>query len=320
MDRRRLKGTDLDVSRACLGTMTFGAQAAEEEALRILESAFDAGINFLDTANVYVQGESEKLLGKFLQGRREQVVLASKVGMKVIDEQPGLSLQAITTAVENSLRRLRTDYLDIYYLHAPDYSVPLEESLGAMDSLVRAGKVRWAATSNYASWQLCRMHWIASAKGYAPARIAQPMYNLIARRIEDEFLPASAELGVSTVVYNPLAGGLLTGKQHKSAPQPGTRFDNNKMYLDRYWNDAAFNAVSQLATAAEKDNRSLASMSLNWLYHHTAADCIILGASSSQQLQSNLRALEEGSLPPETLEVCDNVWQMLKGAAPRYNR
>ncbi len=257
MDRRRLKGTDLDVSRACLGTMTFGAQAAEDESLRILECAFDAGINFLDTANVYVQGESEKLLGKFLQGRRDRVVLASKVGMKVGEEQPGLSRQAIIAAVEHSLRRLQSDYLDIYYLHAPDYSVPVEESLAAMDSLVRAGKVRWGATSNYASWQLCRMHWIAAEQGYAAARIAQPMYNLIARRIEDEFLPACAELGVSTIVYNPLAGGLLTGKQHKSAPEPGTRFDNNKMYLDRYWNDAAFDAVVYLTAAAEKEHRSL---------------------------------------------------------------
>ncbi len=207
-----------------------------------------------------------------------------------------------------------------FYLHAPDYSVPVEESLAAMDSLVRAGKVRWGATSNYASWQLCRMHWIAAEQGYAAARIAQPMYNLIARRIEDEFLPACAELGVSTIVYNPLAGGLLTGKQHKSAPEPGTRFDNNKMYLDRYWNDAAFDAVVYLTAAAEKEHRSLISMSLNWLLHHTATDCIILGASSSQQLQSNLRALEEGPLAPETLEVCDSVWQMLRGAAPKYNR
>jgi aryl-alcohol dehydrogenase-like predicted oxidoreductase len=320
MDRRRLKGTDLDVSRVCLGTMTFGAQASEDEALRILQSAFDGGINFIDTANVYVQGESEKLLGKFLQGRREQVVLATKVGMKVGEEQPGLSRQAITAGVENSLRRLQTDYLDIYYLHAPDYSVPVEESLGAIDSLVRAGKVRWGATSNYASWQLCRMHWIAAEQGYRPARIAQPMYNLIARRIEDEFLPACAELEVSTVVYNPLAGGLLTGKQQKSAPQPGTRFDNNKMYLDRYWNDAAFDAISQLTAAADKENRSLISMSLNWLLHHTATDCIILGASSSQQLESNLRALNEGPLTSETLAVCDSVWQTLRGAAPKYNR
>jgi len=240
--------------------------------------------------------------------------------MKVGEEHPGLSRQAIIAAVENSLRRLQTDYLDIYYLHAPDYSIPVEESLAAMDSLVRAGKVRWAATSNYASWQLCRMHWIAAEQGYAAARIAQPMYNLIARRIEDEFLPACAERGVSTVVYNPLAGGLLTGKQQKSAPEPGTRFDNNKMYLDRYWNDAAFDAVSRLAAAAEKENRSLVSMSLNWLLHHTATDCIILGASSSQQLQSNLRALEEGALTPETLEICDSVWQILRGAAPKYNR
>ena len=300
--------------------MTFGAQSAEPEAQRILDSAIDAGINFIDTANVYVAGESERILGRLLQGRRHEVVLASKVGMKVGDEQPGLSREAIISAIENSLGRLQTDYLDLYYLHAPDYSVRVEESLAALDSLVRSGKVRWAAVSNYASWQLCRMHWIAAVDGLSPVRISQPMYNLIARRIEDEFLPACAELGVSTVVYNPLAGGLLTGKQNRSSPLPGTRFDKNAAYLDRYWNDAAFDAVSELAAAAEVAGRSLISVSLNWLLHHTMTDSIILGASSVGQLQANLKALGEGPLSPEMIETCDRVWQRLRGAAPKYNR
>ena len=204
---------DLTVSRVCLGTMTFGGQTDRAAAARMLDIAFDRGVNFLDTANVYTAGESERILGHLLGARRMQLILATKIGMKTGDELPGLSRGAILAAVENSLRRLATDYVDLCYLHLPDDSVPLEESLAAMDTLVRQGKVRHVASSNFASWQVCKMHWSAAQRGFAPARVAQPMYNLLARRIEDEFLPACRDLCVSTVVYNPLAGGLLTGKQ-----------------------------------------------------------------------------------------------------------
>jgi aryl-alcohol dehydrogenase-like predicted oxidoreductase len=183
MEYRNLKGTDLNVSRACFGTMTFGGQVDEELAGRMVDRCLEAGVNFFDTANVYTKGASEELLGRALRGRRREVVLASKVGMKVGDA-PGekrLSREAITRALEDSLRRLQTDYLDLYYLHQPDYGVPLEETLEALDGLVRQGKVRYTAASNYASWQTVRMLNIAERSGYRPASVAQQMYNLLAR-------------------------------------------------------------------------------------------------------------------------------------------
>lgn len=315
-----LTGTDLRVSRACLGTMTFGSQTDRAAAARMVELCLDGGINFFDTANVYNGGESERILGEILGARRRGVVVASKAGMKVGDHPAGLTRPLILAAVEDSLRRLNTDYLDVYYLHLPDWNTPLEESLGALDTLVRQGKVRYAGTSNFASWQICRMMWMAEKHGWHAPRIAQPMYNLLARRIEDEYLPCSKEFGVSNFVYNPLAGGLLTGKQQSETPLPGTRFDGNRMYLERYWHDLNFRAVSRLGEAAAAAGRSLVSVALNWLLHHSPADGIILGASRVEQLEENLRGLEEGPLDPALLGACDEAWQMVKGSAPKYNR
>jgi aryl-alcohol dehydrogenase-like predicted oxidoreductase len=186
---------------------------------------------------------------------------------------------------------------------------------------VRAGKVRYPASSNYAAWQVVRMLWLAEKNNWKPAVITQPMYNLLARGIEQEYLPMCREFGVSTVVYNPLAGGLLTGKHRgETTPAPGTRFENNQLYLDRYWHPAYFEAVEQLRTIAKGAGRSLVSLSLNWLLHHTTADCLILGASRLEQFEENLRAIKEGALPEDTVEACDRVWYGLRGITPRYNR
>jgi aryl-alcohol dehydrogenase-like predicted oxidoreductase len=185
---------------------------------------------------------------------------------------------------------------------------------------VEQGKVRHVAVSNYASWQVARMFAICEAAGWTAPSVSQPMYNVLARRIEDEYLPMCAEYGVSTVVYNPLAGGLLTGKHSAAAPIPGTRFDGNEAYLDRYWNDRNFDAVSRLAEIAAAAGRSLVSVALGWLLHHSAADCVILGASRVEHLEANLAACEEGPLAPEVVAGCDEVWGMVRGAAPKYNR
>jgi len=322
MDKITLKHTDLNVSRICLGTMTFGGQTDEASAARMIELCTESGINFLDTANVYNKGASEEMLGRVMGTRRRNFILASKVRSKMGDEPDlaGLSRPAILRAIDESLRRLRTDYLDLYYLHLPDNSVPIEESLDAMNEVVKQGKVRYLASSNYSAWQMTEMCWIAERKGYQAPWVAQPMYNLIARGIEQEYLPMCKHFGVSNIVYNPLAGGLLTGKHKRDAPIPGTRFDKNKVYMDRYWHRADFDAVEQLSQVAEKSGRSLLSMSLNWLYHHTAADCIILGASRVEHLEQNLTALRDGPLAAETLQACDQVWTELRGPTPKYNR
>ena len=322
MERRTLQHTDLVVSRACFGTMTFGAQADEAASIRMIDRALDSGINFIDTANVYNNGLSETILGKALKGRRDQVILASKVRGKMGNgaDESGLSKKAILKAIDESLRRLQTDHLDLYYLHQPDTAVRIEESLGAVEELVKAGKVRYPASSNYSGWQVAQMLWIAAKNNWHAARITQPMYNLLARGIEAEYLAMTKELGVSTVVYNPLAGGLLTGKQKRGAPLAGTRFDKNQMYLTRYWHDAYFAAVDELLAIAQRAGRSPVSLALTWLLLHTTADCVILGASTVEQLDEYLRAMEQGPLDSETVAACDRVWSQVRGVSPQYNR
>lgn len=322
MTKITLPGTGLNVSRLCFGTMTFGGQVDEPTSLRMFNRCLEEGINFFDTANAYTGGESERLLGKALKGHRDQIVLASKVFNKVGEgpDDAGLSRAAILKAVDASLKRLDTDYLDVYYLHAPDWNVPLEESLEAMEQLVKAGKVRYPASSNYAGWQVLRMLWLAERNGYTPARITQPMYNLLARSIEQEYLAMAKEFGVATVVYNPLAGGMLTGKQKIEAPIAGSRFDKNQMYLNRYWHQGYFEAVEAIREVARKEGRSMVSLAFGWLLHHTQTDCIIMGASRPEQLDENLKAAADGPLSPEALTACDEIWKALRGVTPKYNR
>jgi aryl-alcohol dehydrogenase-like predicted oxidoreductase len=322
METRKLGRTDLSVSRICLGTMTFGSQMDEATAHRTLDYCVDRGINFIDTANVYNRGESEKITGRWLKQNRNKVLLATKVRGKMGEgpDEQGLSKAAILKAIDASLERLQTDHADLYYLHQPDYAVPIEESLEAMESLVKAGKVRYPASSNYSGWQVAEMQALAEKNKWTPATVTQPMYNLLARGIEQEYLPMIQHFGLATCVYNPVAGGMLTGKQQRDKPQAGTRFDNNQMYLDRYWHPAYFDAVDCLGRIAAAAQRSLVSLSLNWILHHTPADCVILGASKLEQLEQNLATLGDGPLEQATVEACDQVWRDLRGITPKYNR
>jgi aryl-alcohol dehydrogenase-like predicted oxidoreductase len=322
METTRIAQSDLEVSRACMGTMTFGSQTDASEAERIVGRCLDAGINFFDTANIYNQGRSEEILGRALGPRRQDVVLASKARGAMGDpvQYAGLSRHAIRRAIEESLRRLNTQWLDIYYLHQPDGETPIEETLGALEELRAEGKIRYPATSNYAAWQIGEMHAICEGKGWAKPWISQPMYNLLARGIEQEYLAFTARAGVTNVVYNPLAGGLLTGKQSKGAPLPGTRFDANQLYLDRYWHDPYFDAVAELQEIARAAGLSLVQLAFAWLLQQQHAHCIILGASRLEQIEENLAALEAPSLDADTLAGCDRVWRKLRGPAPNYNR
>jgi aryl-alcohol dehydrogenase-like predicted oxidoreductase len=322
VDQVTLSKTGLKVSRLCFGTMTFGGQTDEPTSVQMIEHCLDAGINFFDTANVYTGGASETMLGRALKGRRHRAVLASKVSNKVGDapDQKGLSRPAIRRAIDESLKRLETDYLDLYYMHLPDYSTPIAESLAAMEELVKEGKVRHVAQSNYAAWQVTEMQWIAGNNHYHPVVVAQPMYNLLARGIEQEFLPMSQEFGIANVVYNPLAGGLLTGKHSSAEPLRGSRFDKNKMYLDRYWHEDDFSAVEAVRDIAKTSGRSMVSLALCWLLHHTSVECVILGASRLEQLDQNVAAAGEGPLDKETLTALDKVWERLRGVTPKYNR
>ncbi len=323
MEFRTLPKTGLKVSRLSFGTMTFGSQTDEATARRIMDCCLDAGINFIDTANVYNRGAAETIVGKTLKGRRDKVILASKVRGKMGDapDEEGLSRAAMHKAIDASLQRLGTDYVDLYYLHQPDYAAAIEETLETMQELVRAGKVRFPAISNYAAWQVTEVNWICEKKGYQPYFISQPMYNLIARGIEEEYLPFCKRFGVAVVPYNPLAGGLLTGK-HSSAsgPTAGTRFDGNKMYQDRYWLDDDFAAVEELRRIAKEAGKTLVQLALQWLLSQPVVDSIILGASRLEQLQENLKAAQGGVLDQPILSRCDAVWKRLRGITPKYNR
>ena len=323
MEFRTLPKTGLKVSRLSFGTMTFGAQIDQATAHRIVDCCLDAGINFFDTANVYNRGAAETIVGKTLKGRRDKVILASKVRGKIGDapDEEGLSRAAMRKAIDASLQRLGTDYVDLYYLHQPDYATPIEETLETMEELVRAGKVRFPAISNYAAWQVAEILWICEKRGYHPYFISQPMYNLLARGIEEEYLPFCQRFGVAVVPYNPLAGGLLTGKHSRqSAPTPGTRFDGNKMYQDRYWLDDDFAAVEELRSIAQEAGKTLVELAVQWLLAQPLVDSIILGASRVEQLEENLKAAEGPNLDKSVLKRCDTVWKRLRGITPKYNR
>jgi len=313
VDQITLSKTGLKVSRLCFGTMTFGGQTDEQTSVHMIERCLDAGINFFDTANAYTGGTSETMLGHALKGRRHRVVLASKVSNKVGDapDQRGLSRAAIRRCIDESLKRLETDYLDLYYMHLPDYSTPIHESLAAMDELVKEGKVRHVAQSNYAAWQVTEMQWIASKNNYQPVVVSQPMYNLLARGIEAEFLPMSKEFGIANVVYNPLAGGLLTGKHNGKAPPPeGSRFQLGSAgarYQERYWHTREFETIDAVRPIAAEAGVSMTTLAVRWTMSNPAITAPIVGASKPEQLADSLAAAEQGPLPHDLKKKIDDV-------------
>lgn len=322
METRILKNTQLEVSRLCMGTMTFGSQVDEAAAQRMTDYCLDQGVQFFDTANAYNQGVSEEIVGRCLKSRRDKVIVASKAcnPMQGLRAYSGLSRQAMRWALEDSLRRLQMDYLDLYYLHRPDYDTPIEESLETLEAFRREGKIRYGAISNYSSWQHTEILWLCEKKGWQAPHVAQQMYNIVTRNLEQEYVPFAKKFGVSIVAYNPLAGGLLTGKQNAAAPIAGTRFDGNQQYLSRYWHGQYFEAVEELKAIAEGHGRTLLEMSLGWLLHQGQVDSVILGASRLEHLKANVEAAQSGPLPSEAIEASRDVWLKLRGATPQYNR
>ncbi|MCS7045750.1 MAG: aldo/keto reductase, partial [Gemmataceae bacterium] len=260
MNHRRLGRTGLKVSEICLGTMTFGHQCDETTSFAILNKAADKGINFLDTADVYpvppaieTAGRTEEIVGRWLRGQRQRFVVATKCRIRVGPgpNDEGLSRRHIMQAVEDSLRRLQTDWIDLYQPHSPDPDTPLDETLRALDDLVRQGKVRYLGCSNYPAWQVALSLGVSARHGWARFDSVQPRYNLLYREIEAELLPLCRDQGLGVITYNPLAGGFLTGRyQALEAPPPGTRFAlggaTGPLYRERYWQQAHFDAVQHL--------------------------------------------------------------------------
>jgi len=316
MQYRNMARTGLKVSAMCLGTMTYGNQVSATEAINIIERAIHAGVNFLDTADAYAEGRSEEIVGKALKGKRHSVVLATKVANRTGPgpNDIGLSRKHIIRGIEDSLRRLETDYIDLYYVHRPDYDTPIEETLRTLDDLVHQGKVRYIACSNFRAWQLCKALWVSDLHNLVRFDCIQPPYNLLTRDIEYELLPLCASEGVGVCVYNPLAAGLLTGKYDPNKPPAeGTRFTLERMgpvYYERYWSATNFEAVARLKQITREHSRSLIQLAVAWTLSNETITSAICGATSVKQLEENLGATEV-KLSQEELAACDEVWQKL---------
>jgi aryl-alcohol dehydrogenase-like predicted oxidoreductase len=355
MEYRKVGRTGLKVSAFCLGTMTFGRQISEEDSLRIFERAIDAGVNFIDTADMYDNGGAERILCKAIQGRRDSLVIASKAGHirrlgKRYGEQKiagpidlprpqsfppypsgedigpndtGLSRKHIMQAVEGSLRRLNTDYLDIYYAHMPDYDTPLDETLRAQDDLLRQGKVRYLGCSNFRAFQVCKALWISDRQNLARWDIVQPPFNLLARDIEYELLPLCLEEGLGVAVFSPLAAGFLSGKYDKGKPPiEGRRFaiaSKGFRYNEKYWTDLDFAAVEQLKTIARDHGKSLSQFALAWVLNKPGITAIICGATETAQVEENLGAVGI-QLTKDELEAADAVWHRIRPPRLFYGR
>lgn len=322
MDLKYLPSTGVQLSALTLGTMMFGGQTDESESLRIMDLAFERGVNSFDTANVYNQGESERITGLGLKGRRSRVILATKVcgRMGTDPNDSGLSRRSILSSAEDSLRRLGTDYIDIYYLHSPDRHTPVEESLYAMDILIRSGKVRYAGISNFAAWQAADILHISDRRGYSAPVVTQNVYNLLTRGIEAEFVPFLRAHPMGMAVYNPLAGGLLAGKHKKDKPEDNTRFALNKEYWKRYWSQENFTAVERLRTIAGESELNLLQLSYKWLAMQPEVSTVICGVSNLSQMEENLGLLQGPPLSRQTLAACDELWHSLAGTRFAYNR
>ena len=322
METRRLGRTGLRVPVLCLGTMTFGLQCDRATSFAILDRALAGGLDFLDTADVYplgggldTVGRTEEILGEWMseRGVRERIVLATKccgpMGKGLNDS--GLSRQHIVAAVEASLRRLRTDWIDLYQSHAFDPVTPIEETLRAFDDLVRAGKVRYTGCSNYPVWRLAGALRAADRLGVAGYASVQPRYNLLYREIETELLPLCRAEGLGVLVYNPLAGGFLSGK-HKlgGEPEAGGRFTLGTaagIYRHRYWQEAQFRGVERLAKECEARGLALTTVAVAWVLAQEGVTSALIGASRPEQLVASLAAVES-KLDPELRKLCDELW------------
>jgi aryl-alcohol dehydrogenase-like predicted oxidoreductase len=285
----------------------------------------NAGITHIDTANGYAGGESERMLARLLRDRRDQVTLATKAGIPHPDagDNSPLSAAGLRASVEGSLKRLDTDRVDLFYLHQPDRSASLTETLGTVAELVAEGKIRALGVSNYAAWQIAELNHTADAVGAPRPVVAQQLYNLLARRIEEEYVEFAAVTGLVTMVYNPLGGGLLTGRHSFEADPAEGRFGNSrlaKMYKERYWNTAIFEAIHQLTVIADKAGMPLTELALRWLVAKPAAGPILLGGSKVEHLSSNIAAVAKGPLDADVVEACDDVGAALRGPMPSYNR
>jgi len=320
--RIRLVGrTGLKVSEVCLGTMTFGGVPGkrgwpgcdEKESLEILSAYLDQGGNFIDTADGYADGRSEEILGRGLKGRRDDVVLGTKVFFAAGSgaNRKGLSRKHIFESIEASLRRLQTDYIDLYQAHCFDSHTPLEETLSALDVLVKQGKVRYIGCSNFSGWQLSKAIGVSALHGYARFESLQPRYSMVGRTIEREILPACRAEGVGVIAYSPLAAGFLTGKYHSGEPAPASSRlaesePANRFWVEQHLTERNFNILCAVKAASVRLEKTISQIALAWLLAMPGITSVIMGARHLAQLQENLGA-SGWDFPSEEWKKLDEV-------------
>ncbi len=317
-----LPDTDLVVPRATIGTMMFGSRADVHESKQIVDLALDYGVGFFDTANSYNDGESERILGRALKGKRRHAIVATKVGYGTDDRgrEEGTSRRAILRAMDLSLERLGMDYVDVYYLHRPDAIAPIEHTLGAMIEVMQAGKARHFAISNFAAWQSEEILAICDRNGWPRPIMTQMIYNLLVRQIELEYIPFCQARNLHLTVYNPLAGGLLSGKYRTLRDaRKGGRFVDNRMYRNRYWSRRMLEGATALGEIATGIGRSLTHLAISWILQRTEEASILLGPSNSMQLLDCLAAGERG-IPEPTMARIDQYLRGFDGTDARYAR
>ncbi len=312
------------VSEFCLGTMMFGGKTGPEDSVRIIHRAVDAGVNFIDTADVYNDGRSEEIVGQALQGSiRDQVVLASKVGMTVGEgpNDKGISRFHIVRAVEASLKRLATDRIDLYYIHWPMTAMNLEEMVRALEDLIRQGKILYPAFSNFPAWLLTRTMWLQDVMGCAPMVAGQYPYNLIERGLEVEVLPAAAALGVGIVTYRPLSAGALTGKYLDGVPAESRGVSDDRLAP---WSERYREGIQRLADMARDRGLTTADGAIAWVRSHPAVTAPIVGVSTMEQLEANLKGFEWEMTPEEgdalSAAFGSQVWEEAGGNFPAWRR
>ncbi len=329
MQHIRFGSTGLQVSKLCLGTMTFGLQCNEATSFAILDKAAQGGITFIDTADVYplgstleLAGRTEEIVGRWLRGKREQFILATKCSSRMgpLAWQQGTSRKHVMNAIDASLKRLGTDYVDLYQVHHLDTDTPMDETLEAFDAVLRSGKARYIGCSNYQAWRLARAMGRSEAMGLHKFVSVQPRYNLLFRQNERELFPLCEEEGIAVIPYNPLAGGMLTGKYKRSSAPAEGRFTlgtSAKTYTDRYWHDREFDTVDAFVKMAGEAGVEPATLAVAWVIANPVITAPIIGASKPEQLDASLAAAELKLDPALKAKLDELTHEFRMGDAPR---
>lgn len=305
MNYRLLGRTGVRVSPLCMGTMTFGDSADETESTRMFDLCRDAGINFFDCANGYAKGRSEEILGKLISGCRDDLVITTKAGFPQGEgvNQQGASRRHLQMQVEISLKRLKTDRIDVYFIHRFDKDTPIEDTVRTLDDLVRQGKILYPAVSNWAAWQIAKALGVSACEGLARFAVIQPMYNLVKRQAEVEILPMAQDERMGVIPYSPLGGGLLTGKYANGNKSQQGRIVENKMYSVRYGEPLYHEIAAKFADYAQGIGHDPTTLAVTWVMSHPAVTAPIIGARSVEQLKPSLAALDVNMTPEWRSEI-----------------